>query len=241
MGNSQRGCSFFSSRKRNFTRIRDNYNDYSANKYHYNYRKYLRIWPVILLFFAPIKAYGNTTVASPQSNSSGVVNNNATMITPGLWPMNRYSQGIQCVGPSLTVSPFLTNTHTYATPTETVTRTPIYDEDTGNIKYYSEIPRFEKENFSDIFGISLQFNIPLGQGIALCHEALKTNIETQQLLNKKTRLEIALHRLKICSEQMKLGVRFKSDSSSAIACSDIEVIVRPNQVLPHTHQIKVKK
>ena len=151
------------------------------------------------------------------------------------------SQGIVCASPSLTITPYVTDSWSFARPKEYITRTPIYDEDTGEIKYYSEIPRFEKDSFNLNMGLSLQFNIPLGQGIALCHEAVKTNIENQQLLNKKTRLEIALHRLKICSEQMKLGVRFKSDSSSAIACSDIEVIVRPNQVLPHTHQIKVKK
>ena len=159
------------------------------------------------------------------------------MITPGLWPTNRYSQGIQCVGPSVTFSPFVTDSHSFALPRKEITRTPIYNEDTGAIKYYSEIPRFEKENFALHYGASLQFTIPLGKGIDLCHQAVKTNIRNQELIYKKTALEIALHRLKICSEQLKLGVRFRPGSPSAITCEDIEVVVPPNQVIPHVHPI----
>ena len=159
------------------------------------------------------------------------------MITPGLWPTNRYSQGIQCVGPSITLSPFITNGHTYSLPRQDVTRQNIYNEDTGAIKYVQETPRFEKENFSTNIGASLQFNIPLGQGIDLCHEAVRTNIENQQLLNKKTRLEISLHLLEHCSKQAKLGVRFKPGSQYAVVCKDVEVTIPPNQVIPHVHSL----
>ena len=175
-------------------------------------------------------------MASPSSNSSGVVNNNATQIIPGSWPTIRYSQGIQCTSPTITFSPYLVKSHSFGRPIERITRTPIYDEDTGQVKYYSEIPRFEKDNFSNNFGASLQFNIPLGKGIDLCHQAVKTNIKNQELLYKKTALEVSLHRLKICSEQLKLGVRFRPGSPSAISCEDIEVIAKPGQVIPHVHK-----
>ena len=149
----------------------------------------------------------------------------------------RYSQGIQCTTPSLTLSPYVVDSHSYQLPRETVTRTPIYDDDTGDIKYYSEHPRFEKENISLNWGASLQLSIPLGRGVDLCHQAVKTNIKNQELLYKKTSLEVSLHRLKICAEQIKLGVRFRPGSPSAVTCEDIEVMVKPNQVLPHTHKI----
>jgi len=149
----------------------------------------------------------------------------------------RYSQGIQCQTPSISLSPYVVNSHSYQLPKQDVTRTPIYDDDTGEIKYYSELPRFEKENFNLNWGASLQFNIPFGNGVDLCHQAVKTNIKNQELLYKKTTLEVSLHRLKICAEQIKLGVRYRPGSPSAITCEDIEVVVSPNQVLPHKHEI----
>ena len=66
------------------------------------------------------------------------------MITPSSLPQNRYSQGIVCTSPSLTITPYLTDSWSFARPKEHITRTPIYDEDTGAIKYYSEIPDLKK-------------------------------------------------------------------------------------------------
>ena len=187
----------------------------------------------------PIRpVFANTTVASPQSNSTGVVNNNATMITPSSLPQNRYSQGIVCTSPSLTITPYLTDSWSFALPRETVTYQKIYDEDTGEVKYIQETPRFEKDNFNFNYGISMQFNIPLGNGGELCKEAAKVNIEAQELLIEKTRLEMALYRLEVCGKQAKLGVVLVGDY--AVTCEGIEVIVQPSQVLPHTHEIPKK-
>ena len=190
------------------------------------------------MLLCPTKVLANTTVASPSSNAQGVVNNNATMITPSSMPQFRMSQGIICASPSLTITPYVTDAHTFSLPRETVTRQNIYDENTGEIKYVQETPRFEKENFNLNYGISAQINIPLGKSPALCHKATEVNIKNQELLYKKTKLEIALHRLKICAEQAKLGVMFKPNTPSAIVCEDIVVTVPPGQVIPHTHEIK---
>ena len=127
----------------------------------------------------------NTTVASPSSNAQGVVNNNATMITPSAMPSFKMSQGIICASPSLTITPYVTDAHTFSLPRETVTRQNIYDENTGEIKYVQETPRFEKDNYNLNYGISMQFNIPLGNGGDLCKEAAKVNIEAQKLLLDK--------------------------------------------------------
>ena len=238
MANSQRGRPIFSNRTCNFTRIREYNNCFSDCRDNANKRVGVHLWSVIILLIGgqtPVIA--TTTVASPSSNSSGVVNNNATQIVPNSGSVMRYSQGIQCTTPNISLSPYVVNSHSFARPKETVTRTPIYDEDTGNVLYYSEIPRFEKDNYSLNWGASLQFNIPIGRGVDLCHQAVRTNIKNQELLYKKTTLEVSLHRLKICAEQYRLGVRYRPGSPSAVTCEDIELYPVPGVVEPHTHQI----
>ena len=160
------------------------------------------------------------------------------MIAPQSNPQFRMSQGIVCSSPSLTITPFLTDSWSFNRPIETETVQPIYNEDTGEIKYYQRTPRFEKDNYNLNYGISAQFSIPLGKAPALCHKATEINIKNQELLYKKTKLEISLHRLKICAEQAKLGVTFKPNTPSAVTCEDIVVTVPPGQVIPHTHKIK---
>ena len=49
-------------------------------------------------------------------------------------------------------------------------------------------------------------------------------------------MEMELYRLKLCSEQVKLGVQFVG--KYATTCEGIKVTIPPNQVLPHTHEIK---
>jgi hypothetical protein len=148
------------------------------------------------------------------------------------------SQGIVCASPSLTITPYVTDSWSFARPKEDITRTPIYDEDTGDIKYYSEIPRFEKDNFNLNYGISAQLNIPLGKSPALCHEATAVNIKAQRLLIKKTKMEISLYRLEQCATQARLGVTFKPNTPSAVTCEDIVYNIPPNQVIPHKHEFK---
>ena len=213
-----------------------NYNK-SNNNNHYNNRNNLCLWAIILLF-SPAKVIASTTVASPNSTAQGVVNNNATMIPPSSHPQNRYSQGIVCTSPSLTITPYLTDAWSFNRPTEYVTKQNIYDEDTGEIKYVQETPRFEKDNYNLNYGISMQFNIPLGNGGELCKKAAAVNIEAQELLIKKTKLEMALYRLEVCGKQAKLGVVLTGEH--AVTCKDVKLIPLPNQVLPHTHKIEKK-
>ena len=160
------------------------------------------------------------------------------MITPSAMPSYRMSQGIVCASPSLTITPYVTDSWSFARPKEYITRTPIYDENTGEILYYSEIPRFEKDTFNLNYGISAQFNIPLGKSPALCHEATAVNIEAQKLLIKKTKMEISLYRLEMCAKQAKLGATYKTGTPEAVTCQNIIVDIPPNQVIPHTHELK---
>jgi len=158
------------------------------------------------------------------------------MIAPQSNPQFRMSQGIVCSSPSLTITPFLTDSWSFNRPKEYVTRQNIYDEDTGAIKYVQETPRFEKDNYNLNYGISAQFSIPLGKAPALCHQATKINIKNQELLYKKTELEVALFRLKVCGEQAKLGVTFTG--KFATICEGIAVTVPPGQVISHSHSLK---
>ena len=237
MENSKRWAKLFSggvtSRCWSFKR---NYNK-SNNNNNYNHRNNLCLWAVIL-FLSPARVLANTTVASPNSSAQGVVNNNATMITPSSLPQNRYSQGIVCTSPSLTITPYLTDAWSFNRPTEYVTRQNIYDEDTGEIKYVQETPRFEKDNYNLNYGISMQFNIPLGNGGELCQKAARVNIEAQELLIKKTKLEMALYRLEVCSKMAQSGAVLVG--KHAVTCEDVRIIAKPNQVLPHTHKIEKK-
>ena len=158
------------------------------------------------------------------------------MILPSATPQFRMSQGIVCSSPSLTITPYLTDAWSFNRPIETVTRQAIYDENTGEIKYYQETPRFEKDNYNLNYGISMQINIPLGKAPALCHEATEVNIAAQKLLIAKTKMEMELYRLQFCSEQIKLGVQFVG--KYATTREGIKVSIPPNQVLPHTHKIE---
>ena len=47
-------------------------------------------------------------------------------------------------------------------------------------------------------------------------------------------------RLRHCGEKKIQGIRFKKDSPYYDLCSDIEIVPKANQVVPHTHKIDVK-
>ena len=158
------------------------------------------------------------------------------MIAPSSTPQFRMSQGIVCSSPSLTITPYVTDAWSFNRPKEYVTRQNIYDEDTGAIKYVQETPRFEKDNYNLNYGISAQISITLLKAPSLCHAATEINIKNQELLYKKTELEVALFRLKVCGEQAKLGVQFTG--KFATICEGIAVTVPPGQVIPHSHSLK---
>ena len=208
----------------------------SGHKHHYNNHSRNYLWSVILVILCPVRVFANTTVASPSSNAQGTVNNNATMIAPQSTPQFRMSQGIVCSSPSLTITPYVTDVWSFNRPIETVTKQNIYDEDTGQIKYVQETPRFEKDNYNLNYGISAQITIPLGKAPDLCLKATEVNIKNQELLYQKQMLELAMFRLKVCGEQANLGVTFVG--KYAQICEGIKVTVPPNQVIPHTHKIE---
>ena len=49
------------------------------------------------------------------------------------------------------------------------------------------------------------------------------------------KLEVNLNRLKICAEQLKLGVKYVGED--AVSCRNVVLTTVPNQVLPHQHSL----
>ena len=62
-------------------------------------------------------------------------------------------------------------------------------------------------------------------------------LSNYRLLGYWRNMEMELYRLKICGEQARLGVVFIGKYQ--VNCDGIQLIAQPNQVLPHTHKIKL--
>ena len=171
---------------------------------------------------------------------------NAYQMMTGPHPVYRMSQGIQCPGPTLTVSPFITGARNWDLPFESVTRTPVYStadaddngepDNPGKVLYYSELPRFEKDRRSLNYGITATFSVPLDNRLAdQCRQAVATNIKLQEQLLATKRLEHELFRAQQCGDLAAKGVQFVG--RMAVVCSDLIVTVPPVKMVPHTHAI----
>ena len=219
-----------------------------SNKSNSNYRnpkyflKYL--FPVGLLFTSPI--YASNTISSPSASSSGTVINNGYQTINGNFPTHRFSNGIQCQLPTLAITPFVTKGENFSLPRSTVSRTNIYDtakdSDTGqllnpgNILYVAEQERLDQTVYNLNYGITASFQIPLGKNFNKeCLQAAQTYRKYQEFMLDAKKLEVNLNRLKICAEQLKLGVKYVGDD--AVSCRNVVLTTVPNQVLPHRHSL----
>ena len=165
----------------------------------------------------------------------------------GGFPTHRYSNGIQCQLPTLAFTPFITKGEYYNTPPSTLVKTNMYDttkdNDTGallnpgKILYVAEQERLEQTNHNFSYGATLSFQIPLGKSFNKeCLQAAQTYRKYQEFMLDAKKLEVNLNRLKICAEQLKLGVKYVGED--AVSCRNVVLTTVPNQVLPHTHKLK---
>ena len=226
-------------------------NKYYSENYYYRKSKYklvnfFKLSLVLLLGFIP-KASGNT-VSSPSASSSGTVINNGYQTINGGFPTMVYGGQVQCQQPTLAFTPFVTKGENYASPTINTTKTNIYDlsEDAsgnlvnpGKILYQSEQPRIDQSTHNFNYGFTLSLQIPLGRGTDLCLKAAENQIKGQEFVLARQKLEANLARMKVCAEQFKLGVKLVGED--AVACKNVVITTIPNQVVPHTHEIKTKK
>ena len=95
--------------------------------------------------------------------------------------------------------------------------------------------------FVAVHGITLNFSIPLDrQYTKKCKEAAQIQNDINKQILKNKELDWHMARLRHCGEKKIQGIRFKKDSPYYNLCSDIEIVPKANQVLPHTHKIDVK-
>ena len=236
-------------------------NNTKNNRYNFSDRYRFKLQPVKLIKYGllallnvfPTAAYGTdvggvSATANPVANSSGSVTNQAIQVLQGPYITDTFGGGVSCQGPTLNITPFLTQTKSWQFPYEPTYNDPVYNnadnnddgipDNPGQVLYHIPTRTGQKDQHNWNWGLSATVSIPLDGGIQeRCKTAAtnQNNINHQILVNK--RLDFEMARLKHCAEQRKLGVTFHPQSPSAKICADI-VVTNPHGVIPqHSHSI----
>ena len=223
-----------------------NHRGYKRNRYY----KYLL--PVIISALIPQEALaevgGVSATAAPVANSSGSVTNQAIQVLQGPYITNTYGGGIQCQGPTLNITPYVTGSASATKPYEPYYMDPVYDmrdlnddgslDNPGNILYHVPTRTGQKDNYNLSIGVSATWSIPQDKKLQdQCKEAAATQIELQQQLIANKRLDFEIARLKNCGELKKAGIYFHPKSPYYKVCADV-IVTNPGGVIPpHKHSI----
>lgn len=173
---------------------------------------------------------------------------------------NQFGGNIVCQGATLTVSPFITFGANYRKPFNHIYHTPVYDptdlvgdfdddgkpigdgvpDNAGDILYYEEnYSGTNKDSFAINTGFSLNFTVPLDKRFQnQCSEAATTQIKIQKQILRNKELDWAIARIKECGKLKQEGILIAKKSEFFDLCSDIYIDKKPNQVIPHTHQLR---
>ena len=99
---------------------------------------------------------GVSATANPVANSSGSVTNQAIQVLQGPYITNTYGNGIQCQGPTMNVTPFLTGNIAVKRPYESYYMDPVYNnvdadnddvpDNPGEILYYKPTRTGQKDS-----------------------------------------------------------------------------------------------
>ena len=253
INNTRRGLSIY--RKLFWARPFKSHNNTERNYYPKRYKHNKRLQQLIALCLVgsatPTFASdigGVSATANPVANSSGSVTNQAIQVLQGPYITNTYGNGIQCQGPTMNVTPFLTGNIAMKRPYEDYYMDPVYnnvdanDDDVpdnpGEILYYKPVKTNQKDSSTISLGVSATWSKPLDKKLQeQCKQAAQANINymVQNTANKRLDFEIA--RLKNCGELMKAGIMFHKNSPYFAVCADV-VLVNPPGTLPnHSHSI----
>ena len=231
----------------------DNTEDYNYKQRNKHNKHLLKLISICLLGTAsPTFASdigGVSATANPVANSSGSVTNQAIQVLQGPYITNTYGNGIQCQGPTMNVTPFLTGNIAIKRPYEDYWQDPVYNnvdadnddvpDNPGQILYYKPVKTNQKDSTTVSLGVSATWSKPLDKKLQeQCKQAAAANIDlmNQAVANKRLDFEIA--RLKNCGELMKAGIMFHKNSPYFAVCADV-VLVNPPGTLPqHSHSIK---
>lgn len=244
------GISIYRNLSRTWNFKSNNYTKNNGIRQRYNYYKYLL--PIITLLFAS-PSYAETVggvsaTAAPVANSSGSVTNQAIQVLQGPYITNTYGGGIQCQGPTLNFTPYVTGAVSAQKPFEDFYNDPVYDlrdldedgslDNPGDILYRVPIRTGQKDNYSLSLGFSATWSKPLDTKLQnQCKQAAETQIELQQQLIANKRLDFEIARLKNCGELKKQGIYFHPKSPYYSVCADI-IVTNPGGVIPqHRHSI----
>src|SRR6056300_1053889 len=190
---------------------------------------------------------GVSATAAPVANSSGSVTNQAIQVLQGPYITNTYGGGIQCQGPTLNITPFVTGAASMQKPYEPYYMDPVYDmrdlnddgslDNPGNILYTVPTRTGQKDNYNLSVGVSATWSIPQDKKLQdQCKEAAATQIELQKQLTANKRLDFEIARLKNCGELIKQGIQFHPRSPYYKVCADV-VVHNVNYIKPHAHSI----
>ncbi len=140
---------------------------------------------------------GVSATAAPVANSSGSVTNQAIQVLQGPYITNTYGNGIQCQGPTLNITPYITGAISAQKPYEDYYDTPVYDmrdltgdfDDDGNPKgdgapdnpgdvlWFQPTRTGQKDNYNLSIGVSATWSRPQDKKLQqLCKEAAAANI-----------------------------------------------------------------
>ena len=193
---------------------------------------------------------GVSATASPIANSSGSVTNQAIQVLQGPYITNTYGNGIQCQGPTVNVTPYVTGSLSQQHPFEEMYMDPVYDmsdldedgllDNPGDILYYMPTRTGQKNNTNLSIGFSATWSRPLDKELQeQCKQAANANIEMMKQLTANKRLDFEIGRLKNCGNLLKEGITFHPKSPYYKVCSDV-VVHNVTHVKEHKHTIPSK-
>ena len=205
-----------------------------------------------LLSISPLPSLAETVggvsaTAAPVANSSGSVTNQAIQVLQGPYITNTYGGGIQCQGPTLNFTPYVTGSASAQRPFEPYYNDPVYDmrdlnedgslDNPGGILYRVPTRTGQKDNYNLGVGFSATWSRPLDKKLQdQCKEAAAANIELMKQTTANKRLDFEIARLKNCGELIKQGISFHPRSPYYKVCAD--VMVRDvTYIKPHVHSI----
>ena len=248
--NSRGSVSVHRNIQRSRSQQSNNYSkDHRGNKYN---RHYLYLLTVGLSVLLPSQALAETVggvsaTAAPVANSSGSVTNQAIQVLQGPYITNTYGGGIQCQGPTLNITPYVTGSASATKPYEPYYYDPVYDmrdlnedgapDSPGSVLYTVPVRTGQKDNYNLGVGFSMTWSKPLDQKLQdQCKEAAAANIELMKQTTANKRLDFEIARLKNCGELIKQGISFHPKSPYYKVCADV-VVNNVTYIKPHVHSI----
>ena len=241
-----------------------------GNKRHGHYKYLPTIGKKLCLLFVlsatATPAYAETVggvsaTAAPVANSSGSVTNQAIQVLQGPYITNTYGNGIQCQGPTLNITPYITGAISAQKPYEDYYDTPVYDmrdltgdfdddgnpkgdgapDNPGDILWFQPTRTGQKDNYNLSIGVSATWSRPQDKKLQqLCKEAAAANIAMMNQLSANKRLDFEIARLKNCGNLLKEGISFHPKSPYYKICADV-VVQNVTVVKQHTHSIPSTK